>query len=244
MRRKAARWVVAIVAILLVAFVAIPGCKIKLCKGDGCGSGPDVGGWGGGGSSGTQGGGGAGGTGKTPEQEAEEAYAALDPQVRSLAGLKAGATTSYLAGTMETLDIDPTTMDETAFLAFMEQYGPNAQAAIEQWMATLDPSMIPPTAVYPPYKCTDEFGCAYKTTCMNEPFASMNHLCFVNDCGDAKCSSCPDWFPDFLKKLILSAWCSYVCVEANVAYPKVVAVGAGGVSAFKGIFVGAYCFPP
>jgi len=69
-------------------------------------------------------------------------------------------------------------------------------------------------------------------------------MCFVNDCGDAKCTSCPDWFPDVLKKLILSAWCSYVCVEPNVAYPKVVAVGAGGVSAFKGFFVGPYCFPP
>ena len=55
--------------------------------------------------------------------------------------------------------------------------------------------------------------------------------------------SCPDWFPDGFKNNILKSWCAYVCVEMNVVNPKIVAVGAGGVSAIN-FFVQPYCFAP
>jgi len=99
MQRKVTWWLGSLVTVTLAGFVAIPGCRLQLCKGEGCGGGPNVGGWGGGGIAGAGGesGEGAGGAGNTPEQEGEEAYAALDPEERSRAALRAGATTSYLA---------------------------------------------------------------------------------------------------------------------------------------------------
>ncbi|WP_437731543.1 hypothetical protein [Sorangium sp. So ce1335] len=57
----------------------------------------------------------------------------------------------------------------------------------------------------------------------------LDHNCWVDDCGDARCKPCPDWFPEIFKKLVLNAWCSYVCTEP-VTDGKVVAVGASGVS--------------
>lgn len=89
----------------------------------------------------------------------------------------------------------------------------------------------------------DAFKCEFSTTCRNEPCASLKHRCYVTDCGQAKCSSCPDWFPDGFKQHMLKSWCAYVCVEMGVVNPKIVAVGAGGVSKINS-FVQPYCFAP
>lgn len=185
-----------------------------------------------------------GGTMKTPEQQAEEAFAALDPNERTRAVEKASATTSYLAGTLESLSLDPATVDNAALYGLMEQYAPTTAAAVDQWLATFDPTTLPSASWKPKNECGSQYGCAYAADCQNDPYRSLAHRCFVVDCGDAKCSSCPSWFPDTLKYVLLKSWCAYVCVEANATNPKIIAVGAGGVSRFKDEFVGPYCVAP
>jgi hypothetical protein len=177
---------------------------------------------------------------QTPEEQAEEALAQVDPEQLALAEAKAALTTAYLVAEVESLGQDPSTLDETALEQLMQQYLPAASASADAWLATLDPSVLT-TSIEPRIQCTEEYGCPYKAKCKyNAP--AVWHNCWVTDCGKSRCSICPDWIADLLKSLVLTSWCAYVCTEN--ATNKVVAIGAGGISAFKGYFVGPICKEP
>ncbi|WP_437645105.1 hypothetical protein [Sorangium sp. So ce362] len=155
---------------------------------------------------------------KTPEELAEEAFLRGDPQEFALASTKATFTTYALAGMIESLGLDPATLDEAALSELMVQYMPAAAEEAERWLSTLDPSTLP-LGITPRYKCTDEFGCVYSTPCKHAVWGysipSTKHLCFVTDCGDARCSTCPTWVGEILSHLAIRAWCAYVCVETR-----------------------------
>ena len=230
---------VALVVAVAIGTLTVPGCVIHIGPGTGTGEPSDPSG----GAGGTVDTGGAGGTTMTPQQEGAAAFAALDPQELALASTKAGASSSYLAGALGSSNLDPTTTDLATIAGLLEQYAPAAEAAVNGWLISLDPSTLP-LAVSPKGECQgDAFKCAFSTTCRNEPYASLKHRCYVTDCGIAKCAACPDWFPDGFKSHILKSWCAYVCIEMNVVNPEIVAVGAGGVSELN-LFVQPYCFAP
>jgi hypothetical protein len=122
-------------------------------------------------------------------------------------------------------NVDPN--DDAAFAALVAQDAPVADAAVTQWLTPIDPSTIPTyTPVVKP-QCNLDYGCPVQVTCAPNSFTrpSTAHACWVVGCGDAKCTSCPDSFPDFLKSLVCKSWCAYVCVGKNVSPPPVVALG-------------------
>jgi hypothetical protein len=187
---------------------------------------------------GSDGGGGAGG--------GEQAFAAVDAQELASASLKASALSYYLAGLIASSGTDPSTLDQATLNDLVQQNAAAAEAEVDSWLATIDPSTVALAGADPKYECTEDFKCPYRTKCSNDPYRGLTHVCFVVDCGSARCSTCPNWFPDFIKELVLKAWCAYVCIESGVSYPKVVAVGAGGVTAFGNPYPadGPYCFAP
>lgn len=133
----------------------------------------------------------------------EQPFEGIDREQLALASAKASLTTYYFAGTVDALGIDPATLDEATWRQLMEQYMPLAEAEAERWLSTMDPSTPPLMDNQPRWECTEQWSCAYVTKCRNEPYASLSHNCWVNDCGDARCKPCPDWFPEFLKELIM-----------------------------------------
>jgi hypothetical protein len=178
----------------------------------------------------------------TPEEEAAAAFAQVDPQQLALAQAKSSLTTAYLVAQAESSGIDPSTLDEAALEQLMQEYLPAAAASADAWLATLDPATIP--AWHAKHECQYDEGCVNRVPCQyNAP--PVQHWCQVTDCGKSRCSICPDWVADLLKSLVLRSWCAYVCVElGKPAQTSVVAIGAGGVSAFKGYFVGPICKDP
>lgn len=216
-----------------------PGCVIQL--GQGSNSETQLEPTGGRGGSG---GGASGAGGAVGDAQAEAAFAALDPQELALASVKGSATSYYLMGTIAAMNLDLATVDEATMNSLMEQNAPLAEAVVNNWLASVDPSTLTPVNAKPRFECSlDPFDCLDRTTCLCPPFYStIKHVCYVEDCGISQCSSCPDWFPDILKSPLVRSWCAYVCIEEGVTYPKVVAVGAGGIVA--GIFSGPFCFSP
>jgi len=148
-------------AVVIGAMMA-SGCEIHIGPGTAAGDSTDPTG----GAGGTVD---AGGTTMTPQQEGEAAFAALDPQELALASMKAGASTSYLAGALGSSNLDPSTTDIATIAGLMEQYAPAAEVAVNEWLASIDPSTLP-LAVTPKIECQeDAFRCDFSTTCRNEP---------------------------------------------------------------------------
>lgn len=177
---------------------------------------------------------------KTPEERANEAYEQIDSSELALASQKAGFVTTYLVGATEALGLDPMTLDEAALADLLQQAMPLAAEEADIWLATLDPAAAE-LSFSIKWECGRE-GCKNPTPCGYFP-PPVDHYCYVDDCGSAACRNCPEWVAERLKGLVWKTWCSYVCIEINTSPPKVVAVGAGAVSAFKGNFVGPLCFP-
>jgi len=50
------------------------------------------------------------------------------------------------------LDLDPSTVDQATLAALMQQYGPDAQLVVDQWLATLDPAALPLASSAPRYE--------------------------------------------------------------------------------------------
>lgn len=138
--------------------------------------------------------------------------------------------------------LDPAALDEEELLALIEQYLPGAVEQASSWLDGVDPSMLAYT-VNPKPECVDQ-GCEYSKKCQ-PPFhiPEVNHRCFIDDCGPARCRTCPDWINNILQNIAHKTWCSYVCVQTATTPPKVVAVGAGFVSKFFGLFGGPFCVP-
>ncbi|WP_437336323.1 hypothetical protein [Sorangium sp. So ce394] len=143
---------------------------------------------------------------------------------------------------MESLGLDPATLDEATLAQLVEQYLPVAVAEADRWLATLDPATLP-LAVIPRTECLEEFGCPYRTPCslFGPP---VNHQCYVTDCADAKCRQCPEIFGELVSHLVYKSWCSYVCVQTGTSPPKEVAIGIGVITYFGGQFAGPWCLPP
>ncbi|WP_437624395.1 hypothetical protein [Sorangium sp. So ce1151] len=177
-----------------------------------------------------------------PAEPEEPAFEDMDPQELALASAKAGFAAYYLTGTVESLGLDPATLDEDTLAQLVEQYLPVATAEADRWLATLDPATLP-LAVLPRTECLKDFGCAFSAPCarFGPPVA---HLCYVTDCDDAKCRPCPEIFGELVSHLIYKSWCSYVCVQTGVSPPPVVAVGIGVITYFGGRFAGPWCLPP
>lgn len=221
MVQKVTRWAVALLSLAFVGLLANSGCRIQLCKGDGCGGGPDVGGWGGGGSVGgswSEGGGGSGSSSggyvPTPEEQAAvDAAENLDPQVRALYSARAGFVGYAVRGLVEeqitATALDPTTLDVNTLSQMLQDAAAPAWDETNQWLATLDPS----TLAAPPHPINVE--------CLSSPFVcqpsvdcDFADICVLDDCGDGKCKPCPEKFG--LGNLVISGWCSYVCyVDVN-----------------------------
>lgn len=220
----------------------VPGCVIRIgqgSSGDSAGSGQgatggaDVGGNGGSGGSG--GGSGSGG--------GAEAFAGIDPQVLGRESLKADALSYDVYGLVAS-SADPNTVDQATIDGLVQQFAPMAEVTINNWLATVDPSTIQ-AGTNPKWECTEQYNCPYAAKCSNAPYNGIKNLnCWVTNCGSSKCSICPDWFPDWIKSLALKSWCAYVCEAGSP--PKVLAVGAGGVTIFGNPYpeAGPYCIDP
>jgi hypothetical protein len=173
----------------------------------------------------------------------EEAYALLAAEERALASASAERYTCALSDAVESAfqreGIDPATLDEEALLALLARYAPGALEQADARLEGADPSPME-YKVIPKPEC-EEQGCAYSPVCQQNYIPSVKHRCFVDNCGKSGCGGCPDIVNKLLQNVVIKTWCSYVCVESGTSPPKVVAVGAGGVSALKNIFFGPIC---
>ncbi|XXT17460.1 hypothetical protein WME94_45255 [Sorangium sp. So ce429] len=176
----------------------------------------------------------------TPEEQAEEAYRNIDPVALAFASAKAGFVTSYIVGATEDLGLDPTMLDESTLQSLLQQFVPLAAEEADRWLATLDPEALKLSLIVK-WECGQQ-GCNTATPCkyLAPP---VDHICYVDDCGSAKCRNCPDWIAEALKGIVWKTWCSYVCVEMNTSPPKIVMSAAGAVSSFGDNFVGPICIP-
>ncbi|MGK3965824.1 hypothetical protein WMF38_16800 [Sorangium sp. So ce118] len=257
MAKRAAQGVAAVVLVGLAAYAVVPGCVIRVGPGDGDGDGAWPGsGYGGSAPEGDTGGSepvddGTGGSAPiddgadvSPEEQqlGEEVYAQLDPEELAFASALAGNMTCALAGAVEATQIDPATLDEETLRALLEQYAPGALEQARAWLAGVDPSMLA-YRVIPKFECEGEYGCEAYPRCQQGYIPAVNHRCIIDDCGKAKCPTCPDFVNELLQNLVIRSWCSYVCVKTATSPPEVVAVGAGAMSALGNKFFGPICKP-
>jgi hypothetical protein len=184
------------------------------------------------------------GTSVSPEEQqlGEELYAQLDPEELAFASALAGNMTCALAGAVEATQIDPATLDDETLRALLEQYAPGAMDQARAWLSGIDPSTLAYTVI-PKFECVEQFGCEYSLKCQQGYIPAVNHICVVDDCGKAKCPNCPDFVNEILRNVVIRSWCSYVCVQSATSPPKVVAVGAGAISALRNKFFGPICRP-
>jgi hypothetical protein len=137
--------------------------------------------------------------------------------------------------------LDPATLDEATLLGLLGQYGPVAAEQAEAWfLESIDPTTLSAVSG-PKFECKGRYGCEYWTQCRANYIPSVTHSCYVDDCGPARCRTCPEFANELLRNLAIKSWCSYVCMEDGTS--NVVAVGAGAISAFRDTFVGALCIP-
>lgn len=178
-------------------------------------------------------------------QQGEETYAQLDQVELASASARAGHMTCALSGAVDTgiqtQGLDPESLDADALVALLNQYAPDAVQQANAWLDGVDPSTLAYTVIPKP-ECVDQ-GCEYSPKCQQGYIPDVSHRCFIDDCGPAKCRSCPDWVNNILQNIAFKTWCSYVCVQTATSPPKVVAVGAGFISKLLGIYVGPICAP-
>ncbi|WP_437524682.1 hypothetical protein WME79_36480 [Sorangium sp. So ce726] len=208
MAKRATQGAAAVVLMGLAGYAVVPGCVIRVGPGDEDGAWPSSsdrdsvpeGGAGGsipvddgtGGSS--TAGDGTGGSSSvddasvSPEEQqlGEELYAQLDPEELAFASALAGNMTCALAGAVETAQIDPTAIDDETLRALLEQYAPGAMDQARAWLSSTDPSMLAYTLT-PKYECARDFACKYTSECQQGYIPAVRHICFVDDCGKAKC---------------------------------------------------------
>lgn len=131
------------------------------------------------------------GTGVSSEEQqlGEELYAQLDPEELAFASALAGNMTCALAGAVEVTQFDPATLDDETLKALLEQYAPGAMEQARAWLAGTDPSMLA-YRVTPKFECARDYGCEPTLPCQQGYIPAVNHLCYIDDCGTAKCPTC------------------------------------------------------
>ena len=179
----------------------------------------------------------------TPEQEREQFLANVDPYEHALLTTKAGFAAAYAVGQVESLGLDPATVDEATLDELMAYYMPLAAVEAETWVATLDPEVIAQGIVVD-YECgSAAIGCEMVTYCKGGYTPPVAHQCHVTSCGDAGCPLCPSWVADYLKHIIYKRWCAYVCAQHPSNPVKIVAWGVGFIPMLGGPkLAGPYCF--
>lgn len=222
MAKKPAALVAALLMAAVAGLMAIPSCRIQLCKGSGCGGGPDTGGWGGGGSAGSDSGGwgGSGGIGEVDTAADAAVLANSDPVELSRAQLKSNVASYMLWGYVQQ-NVDPAIVaggdpDALANAAqeVLDIYGAEIWAYADQYVDALDPAVLPAaTVVVPDHTCITKFGCASTMFCSFEFAGEGEKLvpCHITGCGEGACPACPDLFD--LDKLIVKHFCSFTCVK-------------------------------
>jgi hypothetical protein len=174
----------------------------------------------------------SGGTGTPQSPGGDNPFAGIDPDVLAKASLKSSAFIYYMDAMLSSSTVDLS--DPAALAAAFERDAPTAEREVDAWLGTIDASTLSTVVNNPRYECTEKYGCPYTASCINEgswPIEST--VCYVNDCGDAKCRACPDWFPPTLKRLVFTSWCAYVCTASNYKVsPPVVAQGAIGITSW------------
>ena len=140
----------AILVASLVVLIVVPACTIRI--GTGGGFGEEL--QGEGGSNGTTASGNTATSGSSgSEPTPEEIFSQIDPQELALHSTRASFAAAYAIGTVESLGLDPATLDETELLDLMTQYMPIATAEADQWIATLDPSTLA-AGIVVKYECS------------------------------------------------------------------------------------------
>lgn len=202
---KAFRTGAALVALSILGVCSAPGCVIKLGKGSGTDETGSAGG--------SPGGGGAGGQSSTQDVDP---FQNADAAEVNRQGLKASAAAYLLEGTIdqsvELQGIDPESLDAATAQQFIDDTWPSAVAQADAWLSTLDPSVFD-AQVKPPTAYCNSLGCPTKVYCESE-YYKKTITCYQQACGDAGCKVCPDWFGP-LKHLVITAWCSYVCMDGD-----------------------------
>ena len=211
MGRKAVRSVGAVLALVFLGALAVPGCVIRLGKGGDPDETEDPSGSGGAGGQGSGAGGQGAGGGAV-----EDPFQDADPVQVVREGLKASAASYLVQGTVEQAielqGLDPATLDEATVQQLIDDAWPGAIEQADLWLSTLDPSAFE-AAVHPSAAYCSGLGCPSKIWC-DSKYYNKTITCDLQACGDAACKACPDWFGP-LKHLVIKAWCSYVCMDGG-----------------------------
>jgi hypothetical protein len=130
-------------------------------------------------------------------------------------------------GLIESQGLDPNTVDAQTLQSLTDYYGPIAGQAADEWIKTMDTTTLSDVMnAYTSQKleCVADFGCPASTYC---EFADD---CKIVDCGDGRCKPCPDVLG--FNKLIIRAWCAYVCVKYEGKKESVVGIAGIVYSSF------------
>ncbi|MEZ4301988.1 MAG: hypothetical protein R3B70_44070 [Polyangiaceae bacterium] len=204
MKNRAGRAVWALVCAVALGALLVPGCVLKLGKGD-----PGE----------TEAGEGGGSTGTGAE---EAPFEDADPVAVARAGLVTSAAAYLLQGAVdqavELQGLDPESLDQATVEKLIGDGWPVAVDQAQEWVSTLDSSYFEAAVTPNPQYCSS-LGCPSKVVCDSE-YYKKPITCELQACGDASCKACPDWFGP-LKHLVITAWCSYVCVEGGVVVGSV-----------------------
>ncbi|AUX24705.1 hypothetical protein SOCEGT47_052440 [Sorangium cellulosum] len=167
----------------------------------------------------------------------EEAFARAiedaDPEEVALATAKTSYALYLIQGSIESHGLAPEALDEGTLSSLVETYAPRALQQAEAWIATIDPAILPatPRGYVVRNECAAEYGCPFVHKVWSETKQTFA-ICGLNDCGDGRCTICPEWFGPFAN-IVMKGWCSYVCMVGREA------VGSAGtvISAFRGVQV-------
>jgi hypothetical protein len=169
----------------------------------------------------------------TPEEmkTAADALAQVDPQELALASAKAGYAAYFVQGSIESLGLDPNTLDDATLSQLIEQYMPQAMNEANNWALTADTSNLP-IPENPRWDCHRLYGCPSRVHCVRP---TWDAFCFATDCDEAKCRPCPDIFN--LSNLLIKSWCAYVCIDGR----KTVGIAATVMSHWRTEPIGPFC---
>jgi hypothetical protein len=183
----------------------IPGCVIRIGPGDGEETPID----GTGVVESTGGQEGVGDEAHPPEEQAIlEALQNADPEEVKMGTAMASYAAVGCASLVESQIADPSTVDEATVEELFIQYAPEVVEQAITWGASVDPSTIPSSGVYPDFSCIKEpYTCPATDICLFK--GDLPAYCHVTQCGK---ESCP-WCPWFLDNLIYKAWCVYGCTR-------------------------------
>lgn len=178
---------------------------------------------------------GLGGTGGDGSGGGADALASADQAQVALAAAQAEYMASLLENMIQQNVADPSSVDDATLQALADQYAPEAAATVATWAKTLDPSTIALLTIDHEkiLACMDKFGCKDVEEC---PFSKR---CWLVDCGDAKCSTCPIP-PSFQPtKLLFKGWSAYTCLGFGAPPPV---VGWKVIIHFRGGYNWPYCW--